>query len=674
MKLPIKIDDIIHPLSIEDCRIDYKSTFSEATEVPIVSTICAFANDLMNLNGGYIVIGISAPDGEPILPPTGLPANKMERIQQRIRVCCKTMIEPGYQPLITTEIYMGSPLIVIWAPAGDNRPYNSPDMRRPEKRAYHVRIGAETVKATGQIKKQLLEQTARVPFDDRQNLEAGIFSISPILVKRYLQEIGSDLLNEPSCEDIYLYKVLGLVRDVGGVLIPRNFSLLFFNEMPTSFFPCARFEVVEFGDDSGGDLIEERNFQGPLNKVAVEVIRYLDNLTNIKLQKVPNDPRVERTVAFPYQALEEAIVNAAYHRSYENESEPNKVYLYPDRMEIISYPGPVSGIRHSHLVDGRIPPVPARNRRIGEILKELRLAEMRGTGIPKIRRTMQENGSPDPLFDFDDDRSYFRAVLPAHPKYVIIHTLRESAYLWSIGNKDDAISMLKIVFEKQLGSGAIASRLIDYYYNFGYADSAEKVFYMFHGTKTRSEIDMPYITYFKLLLSNGFETEARRVLQMLPENQWHVNPAEIAVSFKRVGLYDIAHTLFSRAYASIEGNPIYLHDYAQTKTEIANKIVKRRRVKTGIDWITINRLRNEAIELLRRAISLLDASHNKTELAWCWFDMARTLQYGRKRTGKSYSESQIEEAYQNAIALLPYERRFGEAHNKWKEYIANKME
>ena len=71
-------------------------------------------------------------------------------------------------------------------------------------------------------------------------------------------------------------------------------------------------------------------------------------------------------------------------------------------MEIISYPGPVQGIELEHLgAEGNVPPVPARNRRIGEFLKELRLAESRGTGLPKIRRKMQENGSPEPRFDFD---------------------------------------------------------------------------------------------------------------------------------------------------------------------------------------------------------------------------------------------------------------------------------
>ncbi len=101
-----------------------------------------------------------------------------------------------------------------------------------------------------------------------------------------------------------------------------------------------------------------------------------------------------------------------------------------------------------HLQSGaQIPPVPNRNRRIGEFLKELRLAEGRGTGIPKIRRKMSENGSPEPVFEFDEARSYFRVILPAHPQYVVIHAIRESAHLWAVGERQRALANLEAASE-----------------------------------------------------------------------------------------------------------------------------------------------------------------------------------------------------------------------------------
>ena len=57
-----------------------------------------------------------------------------------------------------------------------------------------------------------------------------------------------------------------------------------------------------------------------------------------------------------------------------------------------------------------------RNRRIGEFLKELDLTEGRSTGVPKILRAMENNGSPPPEFESDEDRTYFLIRLPVHER------------------------------------------------------------------------------------------------------------------------------------------------------------------------------------------------------------------------------------------------------------------
>ena len=55
-----------------------------------------------------------------------------------------------------------------------------------------------------------------------------------------------------------------------------------------------------------------------------------------------------------------------------------------------------------------------RNRRIGDFLKELQLTEGRGTGFPAIYDALEANGSPKPVFETDDDSTYFLATIPAH--------------------------------------------------------------------------------------------------------------------------------------------------------------------------------------------------------------------------------------------------------------------
>ena len=115
-------------------------------------------------------------------------------------------------------------------------------------------------------------------------------------------------------------------------------------------------------------------------------------------------------------AIEEALANAIYHRSYE-EREPVEVRITPEELLVLSFPGADRSIRMEDLQQGRAVSRRYRNRRIGEFLKEPDLAEGRSTGVPKILRAMHNNGSPPPGFETDDDRTWFLVRLPAHPSF-----------------------------------------------------------------------------------------------------------------------------------------------------------------------------------------------------------------------------------------------------------------
>jgi len=55
----------------------------------------------------------------------------------------------------------------------------------------------------------------------------------------------------------------------------------------------------------------------------------------------------------------------------------------------------------------------------GDFLKELNLTEGRGTGLPKIRRFMAKNDSPEPIFETDNDSVYFLTTLPIHGQFKV---------------------------------------------------------------------------------------------------------------------------------------------------------------------------------------------------------------------------------------------------------------
>ena len=69
MALPTSLKNILNNSIVEQARVEYKRDWNPKT---ILHTICAFANDIDNFSGGYIIIGIEEKNGVPIRPIKGL--------------------------------------------------------------------------------------------------------------------------------------------------------------------------------------------------------------------------------------------------------------------------------------------------------------------------------------------------------------------------------------------------------------------------------------------------------------------------------------------------------------------------------------------------------------------------------------------------------------------------
>ncbi len=414
-KLPINLTDLLRQRTVEGERIEYKAGWNPDA---IIRTVCAFANDFENLGGGYVVIGQDCDaNGQPVFPPVGLADNQLDKIQQELLAACQ-LIQPLYFPVLSIEEVEGGKLIVLWAPGGQNRPYKAPEAVTANKKTwrYYIRRYSSTVEAKGETEQELLSLAARVPFDDRYNQSARIDDLSKPLMQAFLQEVGSAL-----AEDAPRLSVEALARQMnvaGGPAEspwPKNVGLLFFNETPERFFPAVQIDVVWFPEGAGGDRFEEKIFKGPLARMTREALSYIQrNFLRETVIKHPDRAEATRVWNFPYAAIEEALVNAVYHRSYE-EREPIEVRISNEELVILSFPGPDRSIRLEDFQAGRAVSRRYRNRRLGEFLKELDMTEGRSTGIPKILRVMVTNGSPAPLFETDDDRLSFVIRLPRHP-------------------------------------------------------------------------------------------------------------------------------------------------------------------------------------------------------------------------------------------------------------------
>ena len=256
----------------------------------------------------------------------------------------------------------------------------------------------------------------RVPFGDRLNQRARVEDLSRELMCDFLKEVGSDLAAKAA--KLPLVELGRQMNVVGGSVdapLPLNVGLLFFNPEPHRFFPATQIDVVWLPKGEGGEKIIERVFRGPVSKMLRESLDYIRrNYISETVIKHHDRAEATRVENFPYPAIDEAVVNAIYHRGYDVR-EPVEVRISRDELVVLSYPGPDRSVRLEQLRAGKAVPRLSRNHRIGEFLKQLKFIEGRSTGIRKIMRAMKDNGSPPAKFEADDDRTYFMVRLAVQP-------------------------------------------------------------------------------------------------------------------------------------------------------------------------------------------------------------------------------------------------------------------
>ena len=221
-----------------------------------------------------------------------------------------------------------------------------------------------------------MEMSAYEPFDERGNENATIDDISPILLEAHLQQTGSKLAKQIS--------KIGIKETL----------------------------------DQMGLIVEIPPIKGTVPQI---IHRTMDKLQDMVIsefvQKLSDRMEANRFVSYPYEALEEAVVNAFYHRDYMC-YEPVHIKIEPDCVRIISYPGIDRSIPIKVIEEGvRFKTRMYRNRRLGEFLKELDLTEGRCTGIPTIQEELEKNGSPRAFFETDEDRRAVCVTIPIQPEF-----------------------------------------------------------------------------------------------------------------------------------------------------------------------------------------------------------------------------------------------------------------
>jgi len=416
MPLHINIEDLLTSRTVESDRIEFKEGWNPDA---IYRTICAFANDFDNTGGGYIVIGVEEENGVAKRPIKGLKAKEVAEIQKKM-IGFNNLINPVYFPKLYVEEVDGMQIIVLWIPGGSSRPYEVPEQVtvKEKKYNYYIRQYASSVRANTEQTQELISLANQVPFDDRPNLDATLEDISPVLIQDYLRVSGSRLAelvgHRPLGEILHQMALLDGPPERQHL---RNVALMVFSEYPDKFFPYTYIDLVHFPNGPADGQFIEKQFKGPVQQQIKQALSYIQgNILHELVTKVEGQPEAVRVWNYPYRAFEELLANCVYHRNYQ-EREPVTIRIEPDAIYLYNIGGPDRSIKMEDFKKGRVFPKRYRNRRLGGFLKELELTEGRATGVPVVFDAMRHNGSSDPVFETDEDRTWFRVTLRIQPAF-----------------------------------------------------------------------------------------------------------------------------------------------------------------------------------------------------------------------------------------------------------------
>ncbi|MDR1370969.1 MAG: putative DNA binding domain-containing protein [Dysgonamonadaceae bacterium] len=445
-------------LSIRESeKVEWKENGNDKELVKsIVKTISAFANDLSNMGGGYVVCGAKETKDEfgfQKVIYTGLSSDKLKEIEGKVLAHCRDNVSPSLSP-ITQEIDNPgdqTTKILIFIVIASHKAHT---YRDGETSNYYVRIGKETREARNGILAQLLTSKQEIaPFDKRPNPNVGEVDIDTLLFRDCMNEMK---LTQPSkpLEDYFSDKEqiaefvppLLMKKSLDDELCLRNFTLFMFgkkNSISLNFSDAYTSLSIYNGMDRSEPTAEKHLLTGSIIEQARKAIELLNTQAYTAFDKTSDKPN---QVKYPRRALQEALINAIVHRDYEI-PEPTRITVFSDRIEIKS-PGSLHwGIDKDKFLAGKASPK-WRNQSFAYLFNKLQLAQSEGQGIPTIIRTMKEEGCPDPIFEIGLDS--LTCILPAHPRHRIIREVQEIQDKIILGKLDEAKNQVLQLLETDL--------------------------------------------------------------------------------------------------------------------------------------------------------------------------------------------------------------------------------
>jgi len=359
----------------------------------IASSITAMANT----HGGTFLLGIISPPGSaPVSTSHIVGVDDAEGVIDRVLQAALSIDPPLIIPMPRAVQLSGKTVIAVSIPPGMPHVY-SLDGR------YLRRENVNNVALNPREMRRLIIERGEASFETEFTRGAGMDDIDWDKARAYVTGLGS----ESDVQKVLVKR--GCLTYQDGMLRPTNAGILLFGKDPQRHIRGSDITAVRFAGESMSDTFSRQDIAGSLP----DQIRRAETFLVDHLRKsVQMGRRMARDESFEYpmEAARELLVNAVAHRDYSISGDGIRLFIFSNRMEVISPGGLAGPVTVANIRDERF----SRNPAIVQVLADMGFIERLGYGVDRVIELMQRQMLRDP--EFEETGGGFRVVLHRRPE------------------------------------------------------------------------------------------------------------------------------------------------------------------------------------------------------------------------------------------------------------------
>ncbi len=344
----------------------FTTEFKQSLPSDLGREICAFAN----ATGGVILIGVDDAG-------TVIGVQDHNRLKSQVQSVARSA-----DPPVAVAVESAEEVLLVTVPEQHGKPYSF-------RGRFFIREGATCQQLSRDEIRDFFFQEGLIRWDETPcNAFDPSVEITPGRWAEFTEHAGIDAGLNPMTvlENLHLVKDSRMTH-AGAWLLADDI---------TRFTLQAGVTCAVFQGSAKTHILDRKEFHGNLYAIYQDVMAYFQAKLNSAL--IPNAQGRDERLELPENALREAVVNAIAHRDYRSTANV-QVYIFQDRVEIVTPGGLPAGMREEDLGSKSVP----RNPLLFSMLYRMRLVEQIGSGIRRIHDACREHGVAEPTIEVSPD-------------------------------------------------------------------------------------------------------------------------------------------------------------------------------------------------------------------------------------------------------------------------------